>query len=92
LEEAEKYGTKSFEKGNAKFQVKEVGVTYDFNNCNDFEYETLCKSISELTEKKKQRELFLKSITPDIEIFGSDGIKLNPAVKKSTTQVVITLK
>lgn len=91
LAEAEKYG-KSFEKGNAKFAIKEVGVTYDFSNCNDFEYENLSIQIAELTEKKKSRESFLKGITIDTEVFGSDGVQLLPAIKRSTTQVAVTLK
>lgn len=91
LNEAEKYG-KSFEKGNAKFNIKEVGVTYDFSNCNDFEYEKLSVQISELTEKKKTRESFLKGISIDTEVYGSDGVQLLPAIKRSTTQVTVTLK
>ena len=91
LDEAEKYG-KSFEKGNAKYQIKEVGVSFDYNNCMDVEYEQLDAQIKSLTEKRKERESFLKTITPDIEVYGSDGTKLNPAIKRSTTQVVIILK
>lgn len=91
LAEAEKYG-KSFEKGNAKFAIKEVGVTYDFTNCNDFELEKLNAEISELTEKKKAIESFLKGITVNTEVYGSDGIQLLPPIKRSTTQVTITLK
>lgn len=91
LNEAEKYG-KSFEKGNAKFNIKEVGVTYDFSNCNDFEHENLSVQIAELNDKKKARETFLKNITPETEVYGSDGVQLLPAIKRSTTQVTVTLK
>jgi len=92
LEEAEKYNQKSFERENAKFQIKEVGVKYDFSGCNDFELETINDALAELTAKKKARELFLKSIVPGSEVYGEDGLQLNPPVKTSTTQVVITLK
>ena len=92
LEEAEKYGSKSFEKDNAKFQIKEVGVSYDFSECNDFELQYLDSQIKELQAKKKARETFLKSITPEMEVYGSDGVQLNPPLKQSTTSVVIILK
>jgi hypothetical protein len=35
LDASQKYGAKSFEYGNAKFEIKEVGTKYDFTNCND---------------------------------------------------------
>jgi len=92
LEEAEKYGSKSFEKDNAKYQIKEVGVKFDFKNCEDLEYFELVDDIAELTARKKEREAFLKSITPEMEVYGRDGIQLKPVGKTSTTQVTIILK
>lgn len=92
LQEAEKYGTKQFEKGNAKYQVREVGVTYDFAGCGDVEWEQIDSSIKVLQERKKERETFLKSITGEMTIFGEDGAQIMPAIKRSSTQVVITLK
>lgn len=92
LEEAEKYGAKSFEKGNAKFQIKETGVMFDYDNCEDAEYNDIVNQIDKLTRVKKERESFLKSITPEMEVYGKDGIQLKPAVKKSTTSVTVILK
>ena len=92
LEEAEKHGQKSFESGNAKFQIKEVGTTYDFENCEDMEWELLKSEQKTITSRLKEREDFLKTIKPDIEVYGSDGVQLKPVVKKSTTQVVVILK
>lgn len=92
LSEAEKYGSKSFTKGNANFQIKEVGIKYDYSNCNDFEYEKLKSEQTSINEKVKAREDFLKTINPDVEIFGSDGVQILPAIKTSTTQVVVILK
>jgi hypothetical protein len=92
LEEAEKYGAKSFEHGNAKFTIKEAGVKWDFSNCDDFELVSINDAIAELTAKKESRETILKAIIPGTEIFGSDGIQLNPAIKTSTTIVSILLK
>ncbi len=91
LEEAQKYGFKSFDKGNAKFQVKEVGVKYDFSECNDLQLDGINQKISELTELKKEREAFLKSIPGGEEVYDQEGNQLFAPVKKSTTQVVVIL-
>lgn len=92
MQEAEKHGFKSFDFGNAKFQIKEAGVSYDFKGCSDSEWDDLDSQIKELTEKKKQRESFLKTITGDMEIYGADGVQIMPALKRSTTIVSVTLK
>jgi hypothetical protein len=91
LEAAEKYG-KSFEKGNAKFDIRETGVTYDYAGCGDVEWEQIDSSIKVLQERKKERETFLKSITGEMTVFGEDGAQIMPAIKRSSTSVVITLK
>lgn len=91
IREAMKYSSKTFISGNFKHQLKEVGVKYDFSECNDSELEDLNRQIFELSEKKKSRENFLKSIVPGSEVFGGDGVQLNPAVKTSTTKVVTLL-
>ncbi len=92
LEEAEKYGAKSFEHGNAKFQIKEVGVKYDFKNCNDNQFNSLDALAKVAIEKRKEREAFLKTVPTDTEIYDEDGIQLFPPVKTSTTSVAIILK
>jgi len=92
LTEAEKYNQKSVELNNAKLNIKEVGVKYDFSKCSDITWETLDVITQRNIQKRKERESFLKTITPEMEIYGEDGIQLNPPVKSSTTQVVITLK
>lgn len=91
LQEAEKYG-KSFDKGNANFRIQETGTTYDYAGCGDVEWEQIDGNIKAFTEKKKARETFLKSITGEMTVFGEDGAQIMPAVKRSTTSVVITLK
>lgn len=92
LEEAEKYNSKSFEKDFAKFQVKETGVRFDYTNCNDSEWFEIDAKIKELTANKKERETFLKGITTETEVYGSDGVQLNPVIKTSTTSVAVILK
>lgn len=92
LEEAEKYGQKTFVHGNAQFQVKEVGTKYDFTNCDDDQWRRLNADITALSIIKKEREDFLKTIKPDMEVYGADGTRLNPVSKTSTTSVVTILK
>lgn len=92
LQEAEKYGTKSFELDNAQFQIKEVGSRWNFNHCNDYVWEELDMEVEKATNKRKAREDFLKTLKPDMELYGDDGVRLNPPVKSSTTQVVVILK
>ena len=92
LEEAEKYGQKTFETNGAKYTIKEVGVKYDFNRCGDTQWERLDASIKSLTDKRKERETFLKTITPDVEVYNDEGTKIEPPIKTSQTTVAITLK
>jgi uncharacterized protein YfkK (UPF0435 family) len=92
LEEAEKYGQKTIERENVKFQIKEVGVKFDFSKCQDAEYEQLTGRMQAIKEMIKERENFLKTIKPDMEVYGSDGRQIEPPLKTSTTQVVVTLK
>jgi len=92
LEEAEKYGIKSFEHGNAKFCIKEAGVKYDFTTCNDSDWDGLDEMIKQLTAKKKSRETLLKTITPASEVYSSNGVMLEPPIKTSTTSVAVILK
>ena len=91
LEAAEKYG-KSFEHGNAKFSIREVGTKYDYAGCGDVEWERLDSSMKTIAEKKTARETFLKAITGDMTIFGDDGCQILPALKTSSTSVTITIK
>lgn len=89
LEEGSKYG-KQFEKFNAKFQIKEVGVKYDYAGC-DSELDKLLAQKAALEELIKKRQKVLQVI--DKPIADSDtGEMLMPAIKTSTTAIVTTLK
>ena len=92
LEEAEKYGTKSFEKGSAKFTIAEVGTRYDYSVCDDQVWNDLDGQIKLLTERRKARESFLHGVTGSVSIYDKNGVQLLPPAKTSTTQVKVTLK
>lgn len=89
LKAAQKEG-KTFDQFGATFQIKEVGVKYDYSVCDDQEWNDLNAQLERLNEKKKAREKFLQVIKG--EIFDATGIQLRPPVKTSTTSVTVTLK
>lgn len=89
LDEGSKYG-KQFEKFNAKIAIKEVGVKYDYTDC-DTELDNLMAQKALLDEKIKKRQKVLQVI--DKPVADSEtGDLLQPAVKTSTTSLVVTLK
>jgi hypothetical protein len=61
INEAAKYG-KSFEHFNARFEVKEMGVKYDYSVCNDPVYNKLKAQLTVLEDDIKAREKYLKAI------------------------------
>ena len=67
-----------------------TGVKYDFTNCDDGEWNDLQSKIDSLTEQRKEREKFLKSITKPI--FDEDGIQINPPIKTGALSLVVTIK
>lgn len=91
LEEAERFNQKSFTYSNAKFSIREVGSRYNYQICDDSQWNELNDEMQKLKEKISARENFLKSITPEMEVYGADGVKISPPVKTSSTQVVVTL-
>lgn len=92
LDEAAKYG-KSFEMHNAKFEVKEMGVKYDYSACGDPVYNELSQKMAELEKEIKDRQAFLKAVKPGTEILVEDEVViLYPPVKTSTTSITVNLK
>jgi hypothetical protein len=92
LEEAAKYG-KSFEHYNAKFEVKEMGVKYDFTQCGDPIYNKLAEELAELEKQVKDRQAFLKTVQPGTQLLIEDEVvTLYPPIKTSTTSITVNLK
>lgn len=93
LSEASKYGAKKFETMGAEIAICELGTKYNFENCGDSEWEKINNEINELQEKKKERENFLKTITPSVKVADANtGEMINPPIKSSTTGIKVTLK
>ncbi len=93
LDEAYKYG-KTFEQYNAKFEIKEMGVKYDYTACGCPIMNDLLSQQEELTKAIKEREKFLKAIpTQGLETLIEDEVvTLYPPVKTSTTSISVNLK
>lgn len=92
-EEAEKYGSKSFEAMGAKVELAETGTKYDFSECQDLEYEKLLNESIVLDAQLKAREMFLKSLKGPTELTNKDTGEVwtaNPPVKKSTSSLKIS--
>ena len=88
LDEAQKFGAKSFDDG-AKFAIQSR-KTYDFSECNDSEWIRLTNVINEAKTALKEREEFLKNIKEPIAMVG-DGEVINPPSFTSNEILVITL-
>lgn len=95
LAEAEKY-EKNFEFHGAKIEVAELGTKYDYANCGDSVWANLDGQIKKLSEEKKQRETFLKTLKEPVAMAnkasGGEIININPPIKSSTTGIKITIK
>lgn len=92
LKEAEKYKEKTINNFGAEFCKKETGIKYDYTDCNDTEWNLLSQKIHELTLQKKEREQFLNKVTPEIEIFNNEGVRIEPPLKTSSTIVSVSIK
>lgn len=95
LDAAEKMGGKSFDFHNAKFEIKEVGVKYDYSQCNDPELSEMSAQLTDLEAKVKARQKFLQMIPlAGMAIITNDGeaVTVYPPSKSSTTSVAVTLK
>lgn len=93
LSEAQKYG-KTFDQHNAKFEIKEMGVKYDYSNCGDPIYQALEDEAAKIDALIKDRQKMLKSIPESgMEILVDDEVvKVYPPSKTSTTTVTVNLK
>lgn len=93
LDEAYKYG-KTFEQYNAKFEIKEAGVKYDYSNCGDPIIADLLQQQTELEAKVKERQALLKAIPISGQeiLIGDELVKIYPPVKTSSTTISVNLK
>jgi hypothetical protein len=96
MDDCDKQGGKSFMYQNAKFERKEVGVKYDYSQCNDAKLAELEAELAQITESVKARQALLKNapqsglIVTDPE--SGETYTVYPPSKSSTTSIAVTLK
>ena len=94
-DEVSKYGSKGLVTASGvKIELAEVGVKYDYSQCNDYEYSCLLEQKLFLDEKLKERENFLKMLpksgTSIITELG-EVIMVYPPSKSSTSSIKTTI-
>lgn len=85
---------KEFDYYNSRMKIAEVGVKYDYSQCNDPELLNLESEVAKLTEQLKSRQKFLQTVSEkgmDV-LIGDELVKVYPPSKSSTTNVNVTLK
>lgn len=88
-EEAEKYSEKTFKAFGVTI-TKTSRTTYDFSGCNDSTWQELKDQEAELKKKVKEREEFLKSVKPGMNIADSEtGEMLLPPSTSTTDSLTI---
>lgn len=79
-----------------KIERAEVGVKYDFENCNDEIMKKLIEEKKELDDRIKEREKFLKSLPVDGFEFANPNtgeiITIYPPARSSKTSLKATIR
>ena len=93
LAEQDKYGKERMSYHGATFDIKEAGVKYDYSKCQDEIWNDIDKHIQELTEQRKEREAFLKTLKDRftyVDESTGEIVTIYPPQRKSTTTYSIT--
>ena len=93
--EQSKYGKERMTFKGATFDIKEAGIKYDYSHCECTIWNDINQQIEVLTEQRKEREAFLKTLKDRftyVDESTGEIITLYPAQRKSTTTYAITWK
>jgi len=87
---------KEFEYMSAKFNIREVGVKYDYTKCESPAYDEIMLDYNDASKRKKDMEDFLKKV-PHSGLDIINGVtgevtRVYPPAKSSTTSVAVSLK
>lgn len=95
LDQAYRRG-KSFSYQNADWDIREMGVSYDYAGCGDVVLNELVRQAEELTAKIKERQEWLKVIPEGgmvvVDKDTGETWEVVRPVKRSTTTVAVKLK
>lgn len=92
LKEAQSYNDRNLAIQGAKIGITETGVSYDYSA--DAQWQELNAAVKAATEKRKEREEFLKALKGVMQVVNEDTgevQEVRPPVKKSTTSISVTL-
>jgi hypothetical protein len=97
IEEAQKYDRNEslIVLGGYLVEVKEMGVKYDYSQCNHPRLIEIDQELAKLSEEKKSIEATLKSLKASMTLVDEgtgEVITVYPPLKKSTTTPVFTFK
>lgn len=96
LSAVQQHGVKQVDFRNAKFEIKEVGVKYDYSQCNDPEVSELLAQSEVIKKKLTERQKFLQTVPgKGLLITNEETGETNtvyPPSKSSTTSIQCTLK
>lgn len=90
IDEGMKYPEKSFELFGAKFSKTTVGVKYDFNVCQDSEWQDIKAHVENYKSKLKAREDFLKALKQPV-VNPDTGEMIFPANKTGKETLSVKL-
>jgi len=95
LEDAEKHG-KSFQYHNAKVDIREMGIKYDYTGCGNGSLADLYEKQEAINDAIKDIEMYHKQLpTSGIQVVIQSTGEVEthyPPAKTSTTSVAVTLK
>jgi hypothetical protein len=82
--------------GGYEVKISEMGVKYDYSECNHPRLIEVIAGINKLNEERKELENFLKALKKPMSIAdestGGEEVTVYPPSKKSTTTPVFTFK
>jgi len=90
IDEGMKYPEKSFELFGAKFSKTTVGVKYDFDVCQDSEWQDIKEHVENYKAKLKEREDFLKTLKQPV-VNPDTGEMIYPANKTGKESISVKL-
>ena len=94
-DEAEKYGSKSFDYLGCNVSLIEAGTSYDYSNCGDIELEQMLAEQSALEARIKARKEIVKNIKGKMILVNEstgESYEVVPPIKSSISTIKITLK
>lgn len=94
ITEAEKYSEKVVEMFGARIEKCEVGVSYDYATSRYPEWEQIDSEIKSLTERRKEKEAFLRALKEPITLLNESTGEIEtirPPLKKSKSGIKVYL-